>query len=166
MIQVHHYTQCGPARNTKEYVVKSILRHDFSDPHNKRWLVQWALDGDEDETREPFEVLKDVEAFHTNCAANGMSALFPKKHPVFAGLNIPGSGPFKRQAPPLSATVSALPDDGSKKRPSRKRNTTAISDPTTTTHHAASQATTPKQRRGRSTKHIMTTTTGITPEDA
>ena len=86
------------ARDTKEYVVKSILRHDFSDPNNKRWLVQWALDGDEDETWETFEVLKDVEAFHTYCAANGMSTLFPKKHPAFAGLNNPRAGPHKQRA--------------------------------------------------------------------
>ena len=55
------------ARDAKEYVVKSIVCHDFSDPYNKRWLVQWVLDGDEDENWEPFEVLKDVEAFHTYC---------------------------------------------------------------------------------------------------
>ena len=103
------------ARDTKEYVVKSILRNNFSDPDNKRWLVRWALDGDEDETWEPFEVLKDVEAFHTYCAANGMSSQFPKKHPAFAGLNIPRSGPHKRRAP-FSTTLSDLPDDGPKKR--------------------------------------------------
>ena len=93
------------ARDTKEYVVKRILRHDFSDPENKRWLVQWALDGDEDETWEPFEVLKDVEAFHTYCAANGMSALFPKKHPAFAGLNVPKQGNTKRRHPPPNNAV-------------------------------------------------------------
>ena len=69
-----------PALDTKEYVVKSILRHDFADPENKRWLVYWALDGDEDETWEPFEVLNDVELFQTYCATHGMSTLFPKKH--------------------------------------------------------------------------------------
>ena len=37
------FTECGSSR----YVVKSIVRHDFFDPENKRWLVQWALDGDE-----------------------------------------------------------------------------------------------------------------------
>jgi len=72
------------ARDNKEYVVKSILHQDFSDPDNKRWFFQWALDGDENEIWEPFEVLKDIEAFHTYCAANGMSTLFPKQHPAFA----------------------------------------------------------------------------------
>jgi hypothetical protein len=52
------------ARDTNEYVVKQILKHDFTDPNNKLWLVQWQLGGDEDETWEPFDVLKDVEAFH------------------------------------------------------------------------------------------------------
>ena len=66
------------ARDTTDYVVKSIVRHDFSDPDNKRWLVQWSLDGEEDETWEPFEVLKDVEAIHTYCAAHSMSTLYPK----------------------------------------------------------------------------------------
>ena len=56
--------QLGTRRNT--------VRHDFSD----RWLVQWALDGEDDDTWEPFEVLKDVETFHTHCAAHGMSTLF------------------------------------------------------------------------------------------
>jgi hypothetical protein len=68
------------ARDTNEYVVKRILKHDFTDPHKKLWLVQWQLDGDEDETWEPFEVLKDVESFHHYCAANGLSTLFPKQH--------------------------------------------------------------------------------------
>ena len=45
-------------------VVKRILKHDFTDPNNKLWLVQWQLDGDEDKTWGPFEFLKDVEAFH------------------------------------------------------------------------------------------------------
>jgi len=65
------------ARDTKEYVVKSFLRHYSFDPDNKRWLVQWAINGNENDISEPFEVLKDVEAFHTYCAANGMSTLFP-----------------------------------------------------------------------------------------
>ena len=38
------------ARDTNEHVVKRILKHDFTDPTNKLWLVQWQLDGDEDET--------------------------------------------------------------------------------------------------------------------
>ena len=75
------------ARDTNEYVVKRILKHDFTDPNKKLWLVQWQLDGDEDETWEPFEVLKDVEAFHHYCAANGLSTLFPKQHPAFAHIN-------------------------------------------------------------------------------
>jgi len=36
------------ARDTNEYVVKQILRHDFTDPKKKLWLVQWQRDGDED----------------------------------------------------------------------------------------------------------------------
>jgi len=46
-------------------------KHDFTDLNNKLWLVPWQLDGDEDETLKPFEFLKDVEAFHHYCAANG-----------------------------------------------------------------------------------------------
>jgi len=33
----------------------------FFDPDNKRWLVQWALDANEDDTWEPFEILKDAD---------------------------------------------------------------------------------------------------------
>ena len=44
-------------------MVKRILIHDFTDTNNKLWLVRWQLDGDEDETWEQIEVLKDVEAF-------------------------------------------------------------------------------------------------------
>jgi hypothetical protein len=150
------------ARDTKEYVVKSILRHDFSDPDNKRWLVQWALDGDEDETWEPFEVLKDVEAFHTYCAANGMSTLFPKKHPAFAGLHVPKSGPTKRQAQPT--TTSDLPVDGPNKRTSRNKGSTSTSGPIPL--DTANQVMTSKKRRGRPTKPTTTSTSGATPEDA
>ena len=56
------------------YTVRNrILKHDFTDPNKKFWLVQWQLDsgGDEDETWEPVEVFKDVEAFHHYCTENG-----------------------------------------------------------------------------------------------
>ena len=150
------------ARDTKEYVVKSILRHNFSDPENKRWLVQWALDGDEDETWEPVEVLKDVEAFHTYCAAHGMSALFPKKHPVFAGLYVPKSGPTKRQAQPT--TTSDLPVDEPNRWTSRNKGSTSTSGPISL--DTANQAMTSKKRRGRLTKPTTTSTSGTTPDDA
>jgi len=63
------------AMDTNEHVVKQILKH-FTDANNKLWLVQWQLM--RIRTWEPFEVLKDVEAFHHYCAANGSSTLFPK----------------------------------------------------------------------------------------
>ena len=88
-------------------------------------VSQWALDGDEGETWEPFEVMKDVEVFHTYCAAHGMSTLFPKKHPVFAGLNVPRSEPTKQQPPP-SITMSDLLVDGPTKRLSRNKGYTHI----------------------------------------
>jgi len=144
------------AQDTREYVVKSIVRHDFSDPENKRWLVLWALDEDKEEIWEPFEVLKDVETFHTYCAVHGMSTLFPKKHPAFAGLNIPRSGPNKQQAPP-STTMSDLPVAGPKKRLSRNKSSAP--------NNNANQAMTPK-KRGLPTKQTTTSTTGTTPEDA
>ena len=45
-------------------MVKQILRHYFNDPNTKFSLVQWQLDGDEDERLEPVEVFKDMEDFH------------------------------------------------------------------------------------------------------
>ena len=33
------------ARDTNEYVVKQILKHDFTDPNKKLWLVQVAAGG-------------------------------------------------------------------------------------------------------------------------
>ena len=141
-------------------MVKRILRHDFSDPANKRWLVQWALDGDENETWEPFEVLKDVEAFHTYCTAHGMSTLFPEKHPVFAGMNVPKQGNTKRQAPPPQTPV-----DRPQKRLSRtKGRQPPTSEPVTL--HNANQATEPKKRRGRPIKLTTTSTSGTIPDDA
>ena len=90
------------ARDTNEYVVKRILKHDFTDPNKKLWLVQWQLDGDEDETWEPFE---DVEAFHHYCAANGLSTLFPKQHPVFAHINRSQREHKRQLEPPLTTTA-------------------------------------------------------------
>jgi len=91
------------ARDTNEYVVKRILKHD---PNKKHWLVQWQLDGDEEEKWETFEVLKDVQAFHHNYVENGLSTLFPKQH---VHRNSSQRQQIKRQQePPL--TTAALSD--------------------------------------------------------
>jgi len=50
-------------RDTNEYVVKRILKHTFTDPNKKLWLVQWQLVGNENETLEPFEVLRTWKLF-------------------------------------------------------------------------------------------------------
>ena len=135
-------------------MVKRILRHDFSDPANKRWLVQCALDGDEDETWESFEVLKDVEAFHTYCAAHGMSA----------GLNVPKKGNSKRQPPPPT-TPSDLPLDRPNKRRSRPKGRQApTSEPITL--NTVNQDIAPKKRRGRPIKQTTTSTSGTSPDEA
>jgi len=97
-------------RDTNEYMVKRILKHDFTDPNNKLWLVQWQLDGDE----KPFEVLKDVEAFHHYCAANGLSTLFPKHCPAFAHIN---RSQHKRHKEP-SLMTATLPDQA---QPNKRR---------------------------------------------
>ena len=80
----------GTLRNMWSRVLCATI---FLTPITNDILVQLALDGDEDETWEPFEVLKDIAAFHTYCAANGTSTLFPRKYPACAGLNITRSGP-------------------------------------------------------------------------
>ena len=92
------------ARDTNEYVVKRILKHDFTDPNKKLWLVQWQLDGDKVETWEPFEVLKDVQAFHHYCTANGLSTLFPTQHPAFAHINRTQRQQKTQEEPPLTTT--------------------------------------------------------------
>ena len=57
-------------RDTNEYVVKRILKHDFTDPNKKfNSSGNWT-----DEPWEPFEVLMDVEDFHHDCAANDYSS--------------------------------------------------------------------------------------------
>ena len=110
------------------------------------------------------EVLKDVEAFHTYCAAHGMSALFPKNHPAFAGLNVPKNGHTKRQAL-TPTTPSDLPVDRPKKRLARnKGRQTPISEPIILNN--ANQATEPKKRRGRPIKLTTTSTSGTIPDDA
>ena len=86
-------------RDKNEYMVKQIFKHEFTDPNNKLWLVQWQLDGDEDETWERFEVLKDFAVFHHNYAANGLSTLFPRQHPEFAHINRQQHQNKRRQEP-------------------------------------------------------------------
>ena len=98
------------ARDTNEYVVKRILKHDFTDPNNKLWLGQWQLGGDKDETWEPFEVLKNAEAFHHYCIENGLSTLiqptlFPKQHPPFAHINRQQHQTKRRQEPTATSTT-------------------------------------------------------------
>ena len=113
------------ARDTNEYVVKRILKHVFTDSNKKLWLVQWQLDGDEDETWEPFEVLKDVEAFHHYCAANGLSTLFPKQHPAFAHLN---RSQHKRLTEPPLMTAT-LPDQAQPNKRRGRPNKAPVSQP-------------------------------------
>jgi hypothetical protein len=67
------------AKDTDEYVVDHIVTHDFEDPNHKLWRVRWAgYDMDED-TWEPFEHLKDVEAFHQYCIQHKMHQFLPNK---------------------------------------------------------------------------------------
>jgi hypothetical protein len=108
-------------------VVKRILKHDFTDPNNKLLLVQWQLDGDEDETWEPFEVLKDVEAFHHYCAANGLSTLFPKQHPEFAHINRSQQQHKRLKEPPLM--TATLPDQAQPKKRRGRPRKASVSQP-------------------------------------
>ena len=98
------------------------------------------------QSRSRSPTLKGVDAFHIYCVAHGLN--------TFAGLNIPRSGPNKRQVP-LSTTVSDLPVDVPKKRLSRNRCSTPTSDSNIIT----------RTRPRRSTKLITIRTTGTTPED-
>jgi hypothetical protein len=67
------------AKDIDEYVVDHIVTHDFGDPKNKVWRVRWAgYDPDED-TWEPLEHLKDVEAFHQYCIQHNMHEFLPKR---------------------------------------------------------------------------------------
>ena len=125
-VPTSHYLLNVAARDTKEYVVKRILKHDFTDPTNKLWLVQWQLDGDKDETWEPFEVLNDVEAFHHYCAANGLGTLFPKQHPEFTHINR-SQWQHKRKKEPL--TTAALPDQAQPKKRSGRPRKAPVSQP-------------------------------------
>jgi hypothetical protein len=105
------------AKDTDEHVVKKILRHDFSDPANKRWLVLWAVDETEEETWEPLEVLKDVEAFHHYCASHGLDAFLPKEHPRFSA-----SVPQMKRLTPGKFTLPTMPIPNQGPKPkSRKR---------------------------------------------
>jgi hypothetical protein len=95
--------------DTDEHVVKKILRHDFSDPDNKRWLVLWAVDDHEEETWEPLEVLKDVEAFHHYCSSRGLNVFLPKRHPEFSA-SVPQ---MKRLTPgKFTLPIMPLPEQG------------------------------------------------------
>jgi hypothetical protein len=67
------------AKDIDEYVVDHIVTHDFSDPNNHKWRVRWAGYDPEEDTWEPFEHLKDVEAFHQYCIQHALSNYIPKR---------------------------------------------------------------------------------------
>jgi len=143
------------ARDTKEYVVKSILHHDFSDPDNKRWLVQWALDGDEYET---WEVLKEEE-FKGRSVSHLLrhkwyEHTIPEKAPGIR-LNIPRPGPGRTNDGPHSLLLTSPMVD-----PSNGRHGNEATYRFPSTHNTLDQATTPKQRTGRPRKQITSSTTG------
>jgi transposase InsO family protein len=67
------------ARDTDEYVVDHIVTHDFSDPQSKLWRVRWAGFDPDDDTWEPYDHLKDVEAFHQYCIQHELTEYLPKQ---------------------------------------------------------------------------------------
>jgi hypothetical protein len=95
------------AKDSDEHVVKKILAHDFSDPTNKKWRVLWVLDEDnEEETWEPLEVLKHVEAFNHYCATHRLNVFQPTKQPEFSA-----STPHGKRLTQGKVTLPILPPD-------------------------------------------------------
>jgi transposase InsO family protein len=66
------------AKDIDEYVVDHIVTHDFSNPKDKKWRVRWAGYEAEEDTWEPLEHLKDVEAFHQYCIEHKLIEYLPK----------------------------------------------------------------------------------------
>ena len=55
------------ARDKDEYVVGEIMEHGRNDEGAYIWRVRWDGYGEEEDTWEAFETLRDVEKFHTYC---------------------------------------------------------------------------------------------------
>ena len=70
-------------KDTDETVVDMIVKHDFSDPKDKKWSVRWVTE-QPSETWETYENLKNVDAFHHYCATNKLDPFSPKLTPQFS----------------------------------------------------------------------------------
>jgi hypothetical protein len=64
-------------RDTDEYVVDHIVEHKLTDTGHL-WRVRWADYSDADDTWEPFEHLKDVDAFHVYCKTHRLRQYLPE----------------------------------------------------------------------------------------
>jgi transposase InsO family protein len=114
------------AKDTGENVVVAILRHDFSDLNDKRWLVRWEIDGVLEESWETYDNLKNVEVFQHYCASHQLDPFLPKPNAPFSASNPNlmrhGRRTFPVPSPPLQdSRVSTIQDNLSPMRSSRKR---------------------------------------------
>jgi hypothetical protein len=114
------------AKDTGENVVVAILRHDFSDLNDKRWLVRWEIDGILEESWETYDNLKNVEVFQHYCASHQLDPFLPKPNAQFSASNPNlmrhGRRTFPVPSPPLQdSRVSTIQDNLSPMRSSRKR---------------------------------------------
>jgi len=70
-------------KDTDKFVVDRIVAHDFTNVHEKKWLVRWAGTDTPEETWENYDTLKNVEAFHQYCAALQIDPFPPKTTSLF-----------------------------------------------------------------------------------
>jgi hypothetical protein len=64
-------------RDTDEFVVDHIVEHKLTDTGHL-WRVRWADYSDADDTWEPFENLKDVDAFQVYCKTHRLRQYLPE----------------------------------------------------------------------------------------
>jgi transposase InsO family protein len=64
-------------RDTDEYVVDHIVDHKLTNDGHL-WRVRWADYSETDDTWEPFDTLKDVDAFHVYCKTHQLRQYIPK----------------------------------------------------------------------------------------
>ena len=102
-LTLHH---SAAVKDTDETVVNMIVKHDFSDPKDKKWLVRWVTEPPS-ESWETYETFKMLMHFITTVPRTN-STFSPKLTPQFSA-SVPNmsrrtaSGQFT--FPPVEPTV-------------------------------------------------------------